>query len=107
MAYSKINWTETTEITHTRLNQMETQFEEAVDAGIDLRKDDSRELRAEVVTSFPANGTPGRMIYHSTEKRYYYDDGTNWRMAFGRHIFVQSSEPSAILEGDLWLEEEV
>ena len=105
MAYIKVVWDETKAITAERLNQMEEQYDEAVAKGILLRKDSSEELRAEVVTEFPANGNAGRMIYHSGESRYYYDDGTNWRMAFGRHIFVQTAEPAAVLEGDIWIEE--
>ena len=104
MAYTKVNWNESKAITAARLNQMEEQYDEAVAKGILLRKDSSEELRAEVVTTFPTAGTPGRMIYHSGESRYYYDDGTNWRMAFGRHIFVQTAQPAAVLEGDVWLE---
>lgn len=106
MAYTKINWTEEIEITAARLNHMETQYDEAVDAGDDIRKDQTSEFRAEVVSSLSGQ-TPsqGRIVYNQGTNRFHYGTGTAWRMAFGRHIFVQSSQPTAALEGDIWIEE--
>jgi len=78
MAYTKTNWTETTPRSLANLNKIETQYDEAVAAGIDLRKDATEEFRLEVRSSFPAGPATGRMFYHSTYKRAYYYNGSDW-----------------------------
>jgi len=81
MAYSKVVWDEEKAITAERLNQMETQYDEAVTAGINLRKDTSKAIKVEVASTLPAAGNAGRVIFNSTNNHLYYDNGTAWKVA--------------------------
>ena len=78
MAYSKTSWTEEIALTAARLNNLETQYEETETALADHWKDTSKMAIAEVVTSLPAAGTAGRLVFNSTDKKLYFDDGTRF-----------------------------
>ena len=78
MAYSKTAWTEEIALTAARLNNMETQYEEAETALEGHWKDTSKMVIAEVVNSLPAAGTAGRLVFNSTDKKLYFDDGVRF-----------------------------
>ena len=76
MPYTKTDWT-TAKITADNFNKLQTQYAEAVADAIGIRANGTAELRAEVVSSFPAHA-PGRIIYHSGLKMFFYSTGTEW-----------------------------
>lgn len=43
----------------------------------ELRSDSTKELRTEVVSSFPSH-SDGRVIYHTGDKRYYGSVNGEW-----------------------------
>lgn len=43
----------------------------------DIRNDSTKELRMEVVSSFPSHAE-GRVIYHTGDKRYYGSVNGEW-----------------------------
>ena len=77
MAYIKINWTEDVPLNQANLTHMETQYDEMMASILPLRSDPSREIRAHVVTSFPAHAV-GAVVYHTGQDRFYYSTGTTW-----------------------------
>lgn len=79
MAYSKTTWAEDTARTLARLNNLETQYDEAIADAITLRADNSKELRVEVLASLPAAGTAGRVVFNSGNNTLYVDDGSDFR----------------------------
>ena len=76
MPYAKTNWN-TAKITADNFNKLQTQYAEAVADAIGIRANGTAELRAEVVSSFPAHA-PGRIIYHTGLKMFFYSTGTEW-----------------------------
>ena len=76
MAYNKTNWDETTPRSLANLNNMENQYDEAVLYGIDLRKDNTKQLNLEVLSTLPTPGTAGRIFVYTVDEMLYYDDGT-------------------------------
>jgi len=76
MGYTKTDWTTAT-ITADNFNKLQEQYAEAVADAIGIRAEGTAELRAEVVTSFPAHQT-GRIIFHSGLKRFFYSTGAEW-----------------------------
>ena len=76
MGYTKTDWTTAT-ITAANFNKLQEQYAEAVADAIGIRAEGTAELRAEVVTSFPAHQT-GRIIFHSGLKRFFYSTGAEW-----------------------------
>ena len=78
MAYIKTVWDEATPRSLANLNKMETQYDEAVAEGVNLRKDNSKELRAEVLAGEPVSGVTGRVYYNSTTKTLNYYNGSVW-----------------------------
>jgi hypothetical protein len=83
MAYTKNTWTEGLAITHTRLNNLETQYDEAVAEGINIRKDSTKEIRVQVGTSLPGSPAAGMMFFHTELNVMYFYDGTAWRLFKG------------------------
>ncbi len=78
MAYTKTIWNELTERNLTNLNNIETQYDEAVIVADDLRKDNSKELRAHVAAIAPAGAIAGQIYLNSGDKILYFYDGANW-----------------------------
>lgn len=75
MAYSKTNWTETTEITIARLNNLETQYEKAL---VDARAASWNPLYAEIVYGKGSPGTRGRLVFDLVDNNFYVDNGSAW-----------------------------
>ena len=79
MPYTKTSWIETTARSLANLNNLETQYDEAIADAITLRADNTEELRVEVLASLPAAGTAGRLVFNSGNNTLYVDDGTDFR----------------------------
>ena len=80
MAYVKTVWDETTTpLSTANLDNMETQYDEALVSFKAERQNTESALRCEVVASFPEHSA-GRIIYHSTNNRFYFSDGTAWQL---------------------------
>ena len=76
MPYNKTNW-QTARITADNFNKLQTQYAEAVADAIGIRANGTAELQAEVVSDFPAHA-PGRIIFHTGKKMFFYSNGTDW-----------------------------
>lgn len=65
MSYTKTNWVEdgSTPINETRLNNLETQYDESIADAEALRKDSTKELRVESTTASGETATEGRLIF--------------------------------------------
>ena len=62
-----------------RLNNLETQYDEAVDYGIALRKDNTEEIRMESGTTLPASPVAGSMFLNTDTKLAYFYNGAAWK----------------------------
>ena len=78
MAYTKTTWSETTPRSLANLNNLETQYDEAVADAVALRADNTEELRVQVAASAPAGGVAGQLYFNSAESQMYYHNGTDW-----------------------------
>ena len=65
MSYTKTSWMEngTTPINATRLNNLETQYDESVAEAVNIRKDSTKELHVESTTVSGETATEGRLIF--------------------------------------------
>lgn len=81
MAYTKIDWNETTTPMSTdNLDNMETIYDEGIAGLSGVRADDSEELLCYIVSSFPTASTnTGYIIFNTTTEFFYYSDGTDWQ----------------------------
>ena len=80
MAYTKINWNETTTaLNSTNLDLMETQYEEVLAEVSDNMADDAAPFYAEIVSSFPA-ASSGRIIYNTSTQRFYFGTASDWEI---------------------------
>lgn len=95
MAYTKTNWTETTEITIARLNNLETQYEKAL---VDARAASGNPLYAEIVNGKGSPGTKGRLVFDLVDNNFYVDNGSVWIKASPTqrtgHVTAQGSSIS-------------
>lgn len=91
MAYSKTTWAETTARSLANLNNLETQYDEAIADAITLRADNSEELRVETAASVPSAGTAGRLLFNTTDSVLYYDTGSVWKALPGT-VFEAGTE---------------
>ncbi len=66
----KTNWAATDAITDSDLKRIEENI-------LHIREEATLPLVVEVLTSFPAHA-PGRIFYHSLDKRTYISTGTAW-----------------------------
>ncbi len=80
MGYTKVNINEDMELTQARLEQMETQYDEAIDYAIERRDHPGSQLRVEVLNSFPTHAE-GRLIFHTDEGFFYVSINSTWRKA--------------------------
>lgn len=78
MAYTKTNWVETTPRSLANLNNMETQYDEAIAQGESLREDNTKALRAQVSATVLASGVAGQLYFNSTNGQMYVYNGTAW-----------------------------
>ena len=76
MAYTKTNWT-TAKISDANLNKMQQQYGEAVVDMWNARTDTTKEIRAYVVSDFPAHKA-GLLIFHTGLKRFFMSNGSAW-----------------------------
>ena len=71
MAYTKINFDETTPVSKNNLDHVETQYEEAIaDVGNNMA-DSTKQLNARVVTMFPPLAQ-GQIFLHTGMNKFYY-----------------------------------
>lgn len=66
----KTDWTASDAIPDSDLNRIEENI-------LHIREEATLPLVVEVLTSFPAHA-PGRIFYHSVDKRTYVSTGTEW-----------------------------
>ncbi len=78
MAYIKTAWDEVTERSLANLNNIETQYDEAVVTARELRKDSSKESRVHVAAVAPAGAVVGQVYLNSGDKILYFYNGANW-----------------------------
>ena len=76
MAYTKTNWA-TAKISDANLNKMQQQYDEAIVDMWDARTNTAKEIRAYVVSSFPAHKA-GLLIFHNGMKRFFMSNGSAW-----------------------------
>jgi len=88
MAYTKNTWTEALAITHDRLNNLETQYDEAVAEGENLRKDSSKELRLHVAASHPGSPVTGQIYFNTAQQLVYLYNGAAWVPAAGSELDI-------------------
>lgn len=84
--YTKTNWLEdgSTPINETRLNNLETQYDEAIAQAAVVRADSTKELRAEVVATLTGETpTAGRMVLNSDNGFFYGGNGSAWGLIGG------------------------
>lgn len=98
MMYNKIDWNEeTTPLSESNLNHMETQYDEInnyldslesevednfqdiQDTAPGVKRDETIPLIAEIVSSLPSHNE-GRFVYLDGDK-FYVSDGSNWLVA--------------------------
>ena len=60
-------------------------------------------LRAQIVTSLPSPGIPGRLVFNNSDKRFYFDTGTSWQVQsapnLGQVIITPTTSNQTIPEG--------
>lgn len=86
MAYTKTAWLEdgSTPINETRLNNLETQYDEAIAQAAVIRADSTKELRAEVVATLTGETpTAGRLLLNSDNGFFYGGDGSAFNLIGG------------------------
>lgn len=86
MAYTKTAWLEdgSTPINATRLNNLETQYDEAVAQAAVVRADNTKELRAEVVATLTGEtAEAGRLVLNSNNGFFYGGDGSAFNLIGG------------------------
>lgn len=82
MAYTKTNWTEETAITTARLNNMETQYDEAAGYADAKRADADEILKCEIVATLPtaAQAHAGRIVFNLEDGQFYGGTGVKWKV---------------------------
>lgn len=93
----KTNWdTHPKAIEPADLNRIERNIEV-------VREQDDLPLRAQVVSSLPSPGTPGRLVFNDADKRFYFDTGTGWQVQsapdLGKVILTPGTANVPIPEG--------
>lgn len=83
MVYVPTSWTEVTPRSTDNLNNLETQYDEAVDEGINIRSYSTLPMSLEVVSTTPAAGTPGRVVFNAGIDKVQYDNGAIFRTLMG------------------------
>lgn len=84
MAYTKTTWANDVAVTSARLNNMETQYDEALAEAVNVRKDSTKELRAEVVATLTGETpTAGRLVHNTDNGFFYGGNGSAWGLIGG------------------------
>ena len=92
MPYTKTNWVDgTTEITSAALNNLESQHELAL---VDARAASVNPLKVQIVSSLPAAGTAGRVVFNTGDNKFYFDTGAAWNVAAVANIGQQTITPT-------------
>ncbi len=103
MAYTKTNWQIGTERSLANLNNIETQYDEAVAEGLNIRKDDTKELRVEVAVAAPASPATGRIYFNSGDKTTYYYNGNRWvALPLMRSVYNVDNREYVSLSNLIW-----
>ena len=93
----KTNWdTHPKAIEPADLNRIEGNIEV-------VREQYNLPLRAQIVTSLPSPGIPGRLVFNNSDKRFYFDTGTSWQVQsapnLGQVIITPTTSNQTIPEG--------
>ena len=79
MAYSPTSWTTTTPRSTDNLNNLETQYTEAITDGVALRADATKPFVLHVSSAEPASASTGQTYFNSASKSVNFYDGSAWR----------------------------
>lgn len=80
LIYTKTNWTEAVPLSPSNLNNIETQYAEAMSKAANIWADNGKPIIVQTVSSFPSAGTVGRVIFHTGHNRLYVANGINWNL---------------------------